>query len=206
MSQTWTWKPSWAFCYACVNAYTKGHLISPSTVAWTPALIYVTNNVRGGCRLSGGNGPRDRYQEMKVPIPADSLCAAEARDFKDWASSLKILTVFLARWMHWGHSVALWGSTRIPVIHTESEDQAMVPKVGLLELLSCEMLFRMKGSTDPSLIPQIFVKSLLNAWYWASLVAQWQRIHLPKQETWIRSLVGEDPTGWRETKPTHHND
>ena len=110
------------------------------------------------------------------------------QELKDWASSLKMLTVFLARWMHWGHSVALWRSTRIPVIHTESEDQAMVPKVGLLELWSCEMLFRMKGSTDPSPIQQIFVKSLLNTWCWASLVAQWQRIHLPKQETWVRSL------------------
>ena len=142
---------------------------------------------------------------MKVPIPADSLCATETQDFKDWASSLKMLTVFLARWMHWGYSVALWRSTRIPVFHTESEDQAMVPKVGLLELWSCEMLFRMKGSTDPSLIQQIFVKSLLNAWCWASLVAQWQRIHLPKQETWVRSLVREDPTGWGETKPMHHD-
>ena len=68
----------------------------------------------------------------------------------------------------------------------------MVPKVGLQELWSCEMLFRMKGSTDPSLIQQIFVKSLLNAWCWASLVAQWQRIRLPKQETWVQSLGWED--------------
>ena len=38
----------------------------------------------------------------------------------------------------------------------------------------------------------------------ASLVAKWCRIHLPMQETWIRSLVLEDPTCLGETKPSHH--
>jgi len=28
----------------------------------------------------------------------------------------------------------------------------------------------------------------------ASLVAQWERIYLPVQETWIQSLIWEDPT------------
>ena len=28
----------------------------------------------------------------------------------------------------------------------------------------------------------------------ASLVAQWERIHLPLQETWVWSLIWEDPT------------
>ena len=35
----------------------------------------------------------------------------------------------------------------------------------------------------------------------SSLVAQWQRIHLPTQETRVRSLVHEDPTGCGATKP-----
>ena len=39
----------------------------------------------------------------------------------------------------------------------------------------------------------------------ASLVAQWQRIHLPMQETWVRSLVWEDPTCSGATKPVYHN-
>ena len=30
--------------------------------------------------------------------------------------------------------------------------------------------------------------------FWASLVAQWLRICLPMQGTWVRSLVREDPT------------
>ena len=39
----------------------------------------------------------------------------------------------------------------------------------------------------------------------ASLVAQWLRIHLPMQGTWVQALVWEDPTYRRATKPMHHN-
>ena len=38
-----------------------------------------------------------------------------------------------------------------------------------------------------------------------SLVAQWLRIHLPVQKTWVQSLVREDPTCQGATKPPHHN-
>ena len=38
-----------------------------------------------------------------------------------------------------------------------------------------------------------------------SLVAQWLRIHLPMQGTQVQSLVREDPTCCRATKPVHHN-
>ena len=38
-----------------------------------------------------------------------------------------------------------------------------------------------------------------------SLVAQWLRIRLPMQGTWVRSLVWEDPTCHGATKPMHHN-
>ena len=38
-----------------------------------------------------------------------------------------------------------------------------------------------------------------------SLVAQWIRIHLPVQETQVRSLLQEDSTCCRATKPMHHN-
>ena len=40
---------------------------------------------------------------------------------------------------------------------------------------------------------------------WASLVAQWLRIHLPMQGTWVRSLAREDPPCLGETKPMCHN-
>ena len=39
----------------------------------------------------------------------------------------------------------------------------------------------------------------------ASLVAQWLRICVPMQGTWVRSLVWEDPTCRGATKPVHHN-
>ena len=37
------------------------------------------------------------------------------------------------------------------------------------------------------------------------LVVQWLRIHLPMQGTWVQSLVWEDPTCPRATKPLCHN-
>ena len=39
----------------------------------------------------------------------------------------------------------------------------------------------------------------------ASLVAQWQRIRLPMQETQVGSLIWEDPTHLGATKPMHHS-
>ena len=38
-----------------------------------------------------------------------------------------------------------------------------------------------------------------------SLVAQWLRIRLPMQGTWVWTLVREDPTCCRAIKPVHHN-
>ena len=39
----------------------------------------------------------------------------------------------------------------------------------------------------------------------ASLVAQWLRVCLPMQGTWVRALVWEDPTCRGATKPVRHN-
>ena len=39
----------------------------------------------------------------------------------------------------------------------------------------------------------------------ASLVAQWLRIHLPRQGTQVRALVWEDPTRRGATKPVRHS-
>ena len=41
--------------------------------------------------------------------------------------------------------------------------------------------------------------------FWASLVAQWLRIHLPMQGTRVLALGQEDPTCRRATKPMRHN-
>ena len=48
-------------------------------------------------------------------------------------------------------------------------------------------------------------KTSLNTWERASLVAQWLRIHLPMQGTWVRALAQEDPTCRGATKPVRHN-
>ena len=40
---------------------------------------------------------------------------------------------------------------------------------------------------------------------WASLVAQWLRVCLPMQGTWVRALVWEDPTCCGATGPVSHN-
>ena len=36
-------------------------------------------------------------------------------------------------------------------------------------------------------------------------MAQWLRIHLPMQGTWVQALVWEDPTCHGAAKPMHHN-
>ena len=40
---------------------------------------------------------------------------------------------------------------------------------------------------------------------WASLVAQWLRVCLPTQGTWVRGLVWEDPTCRGATGPVSHS-
>ena len=59
-----------------------------------------------------------------------------------------------------------------------------------VELLSytthCHTLRRVPGTQE-----------MLHKFYYlrgVSLMAQWLRIHLPKWETWVRSLIPEDPT------------
>ena len=47
--------------------------------------------------------------------------------------------------------------------------------------------------------------SIKMAIWGTSLVAQWLSIHLPMQGTRVRSLVREDPTCCRATKPVCHN-
>ena len=44
-----------------------------------------------------------------------------------------------------------------------------------------------------------------NKYPWAFLVVYWLAIFQPMQETWVRSLVREDPTRLGAPKPMHHN-
>ena len=50
--------------------------------------------------------------------------------------------------------------------------------------------------------PKVKIK---NDEMWLSLAVQWLRIRLPMQGTWVWSLVLENPTHHRATKPVHHN-
>ena len=46
---------------------------------------------------------------------------------------------------------------------------------------------------------------IIKTYPWASLVAQWLRVHLLMQRTRVRALVWEDPTCRRATGPVSHN-
>ena len=65
------------------------------------------------------------------------------------------------------------------------------------------------ASPSPQLLPASPRTSELNSGtktpIGTSLVAQWLRISLPMQGTWVRSLVQEDPTCRGATKPVRHN-
>ena len=75
----------------------------------------------------------------------------------------------------------------------------MMPNVGAPQShVGC--LLKMKA-----LLPSLEVQWLRLCASGASLVAQGLRIRLPRQGTWVRSLVWEDPTCCGATKPMHHN-
>ena len=57
---------------------------------------------------------------------------------------------------------------------------------------------------DPSCCNEDLTQPI-NKYYWTVLVAQWIGIFLPMQEIWVQSLVQEDSTYLRATKPLHHN-
>ena len=55
-------------------------------------------------------------------------------------------------------------------------------------------------------VPEAIVcRSTKKGRFGTSLVAQWLRIRLPMQRTWVRGLVWEDPTCRGATRPVSHN-
>ena len=64
---------------------------------------------------------------------------------------------------------------------------------------------------DPGIEPASLLSPILAGGFfttsttWKALLIQWLRIHLTMQETWVQSLVWEDPTCCRATKPKSHN-
>ena len=66
------------------------------------------------------------------------------------------------------------------------------------QLITCLTLYNCL--TNPCNFKQHFILEAR-----ASLVGQWERIHLPMQETRVPSLTWEDPTCHGATKPGNHN-
>ena len=63
-------------------------------------------------------------------------------------------------------------------------------------------------SPSPTESIRLFYDSILNTLGWGDwflLVAQWLRIFLPMRETWVWSLVQEDPTCWGAAKMVFHS-
>ena len=54
-------------------------------------------------------------------------------------------------------------------------------------------------------IPNVLQKCVTKTKLRASLMAQWERVHLAMRETQAPSLIWEDRTCHGATKPTHHN-
>ena len=65
--------------------------------------------------------------------------------------------------------------------------------------------YQVRGSALYQRSANFYLKRPGSKYVRASLVAQWLRIHLPMQATWVRALVREDPTCRGATKPMHHN-
>ena len=119
----------------------------------------------------------------------------------------------------WGPKAQLWlpGTQSLSLICSlvmfnspqQKNQNLSVVEVLILSNLSTSLLTKgtsqflcwQESYRESTLIQQTFSKHLL----WASLVAQWLRIHLTMQGTQVRSLVREDPTCCRETKPVQHN-
>ena len=99
----------------------------------------------------------------------------------------------------------------------EKESKSVGPGAGMgfweLQLQAVWELGSCKGASGKSAMDDEFVfqasrirtEMSFKSTFGASLVAQWLRIRLPMQGTWVRALVWEDPTCRRAARPVSHN-
>ena len=103
-------------------------------------------------------------------------------------------------------SVGWWRREQWESASFSGTRQCLEPRRRLVSLLSPTIHpFSHLQCLRLSCVPLIFPSMSKRSPSRASLVAQWLRIHLPMQGTWVRTLVQEDPTCHGATKPGHHN-
>ena len=73
----------------------------------------------------------------------------------------------------------------------------------IIELKGCQSSCFSSPSSHGPWIPSL---SQVKKPHWGvSLAAEWWRVRLPIQETWVQPLLWEDPTGHGATKPVSHS-
>ena len=115
----------------------------------------------------------------------------------------------------WGPSPLAWGCWQNSVpCNSAAGDPTFLPAVsqGHSQQLgtaatSCSLIPQSQGTISALLHISLTLDSDPRSSFKelrASLVVQWLRIHLPVQGTWGQSLVWEEPTCCRATKPMNH--
>ena len=92
----------------------------------------------------------------------------------------------------------MWVMTSIKILHLEARLHGCVREVLSSEKPSVLVMGSTMGRHGRG-------RQLKMRGRGASLVAQWLRICLPMQGTWVRALVWEDPTCRGATRPVSHN-
>ena len=86
-------------------------------------------------------------------------------------------------------------------LHTVAAHYTQVNK----HMCFCRWNFQALSCCCRTAMPETPLICFLETAVGASLVAQWSRIHLPMQKTWVPPPVWKDSTFCRATKPVHHN-
>ena len=132
------------------------------------------------------------------------MCVLVGRDHSPWTGR---------GWVRWpalpGLSRTNWFIFYFFNFHSPSElffiEVTLAYKFHMYNIILLPHPYSVLTTKNLASIHHYIVTWFQNGKSWASLVAQWWRIHLPMQETQVRSLVWEDPTGSGSIKPVCHN-